>query len=209
MPRITPEHAEARRRQILDAARACFLRDGFHQTSMTDIQRESNLSAGAIYLYFKSKDEIILAIVHEILGTIGALIPEQTGGDGGERSLADFFERFLRMSEALNAELKVFPMALQVWSEAIRNPEVIQSLQADIAMVKGRIRRLIEACQERGIVARDVDPDALVMALLGLAQGYIIQRSLLADTTLEKYLEGARVLIQDGGRARPEDPDTN
>ncbi len=50
MPRVTLEHTAARRIQILEAARVCFIRDGFHATSMQDIQRESGLSAGAIYL---------------------------------------------------------------------------------------------------------------------------------------------------------------
>jgi AcrR family transcriptional regulator len=35
---------------------------GFHATSMQDLLREANLSAGAVYRYFKSKDEIIAAI---------------------------------------------------------------------------------------------------------------------------------------------------
>ena len=43
MPRITAERREARRTAILAAARRCFSRDGFHQTSMPDIAREAGL----------------------------------------------------------------------------------------------------------------------------------------------------------------------
>ena len=42
-----PELAERRRRQILDAALACFRRRGFHQTSMSEICTEADISAGA------------------------------------------------------------------------------------------------------------------------------------------------------------------
>jgi AcrR family transcriptional regulator len=175
---------------------------------MTDIQREANLSAGAIYLYFKSKNDIILGIARNILGTIGDLIPEKPLFDGREVSLPEIVTGFLRMAEALNAESSVFPLALQVWAEAIRNRDVLHSLQTDIADVKRRIRGLIEVCQERGIVARDVDPDALVMAMLGLAQGYIIQRSLFEETGLEQYLAGVEALMLNAARTPVETPDT-
>ena len=48
--------------QILDAAVACFAREGFHRTTMQDIVREAALSPGAIYGYFASKEAIIDAI---------------------------------------------------------------------------------------------------------------------------------------------------
>ena len=57
MPRVSDEHLAARRQQILDAARACFLRNGFHATSMQDVIGEAGLSVGAVYRYFKSKNE--------------------------------------------------------------------------------------------------------------------------------------------------------
>ena len=61
MPKVSDAHVEARRRQILDAAKACFSGQGFHQTSIQDICREAELSPGAVYKYFSSKDHIIAA----------------------------------------------------------------------------------------------------------------------------------------------------
>lgn len=195
MPRVTPEHSEARRQQILNAARVCFLRDGFHRASMTDIQREANLSAGAIYRYFASKDDIILGIARGILGTIGDLIPIEPVHEGQAVTLPDIVTGFLRMAESMNHKDQVFPLALQVWAEAIRNPDVLRSLQADIAEVKHRISSLIGMCQQQGIVDPAVDPEALTMAMLGLAQGYIIQRSLFNETVPSQYIDGVRALM--------------
>src|SRR5919197_5412070 len=65
MPRVSEAHLERRRRQILDAARVCFIRKGFYETSMQDVFRESGLSAGAVYSYFKSKDDLVKAIATE------------------------------------------------------------------------------------------------------------------------------------------------
>jgi AcrR family transcriptional regulator len=80
MPRRPQEHLDARRRQILDAARRCFVRDGFHATSMQDVLAEAELSVGAVYRYFKGKDDIIAAIVAEALAEVATTFdPDDPG----------------------------------------------------------------------------------------------------------------------------------
>lgn len=62
MPRLTEGNREARRAEIVAAARRCFSRDGFHQTLMPDVAAEAGVSTGAPYRYFSSKEEIILEV---------------------------------------------------------------------------------------------------------------------------------------------------
>lgn len=66
-PRVSSEHKENRREQILSAAGRCFARKGYAQTTMQEILQESELSAGAVYLYFKSKQEIYMALMERDL----------------------------------------------------------------------------------------------------------------------------------------------
>ena len=61
MSKVSEAHIAARRQQILEAARACVARQGFHQTNIQDICKEAALSPGAVYRYFPSKDHIIAA----------------------------------------------------------------------------------------------------------------------------------------------------
>src|SRR3954453_11825091 len=68
MPKVSEQHREARRDQIIDAAISCIAKKGFHRTSMADIIAESGLSAGAIYLQFSGKEDIALAVGKRILG---------------------------------------------------------------------------------------------------------------------------------------------
>src|SRR6478736_8387639 len=70
MPKVTDAHRESRREQILVAAWKCFSRNGFHSTSMADVIAEAGLSAGAVYLYFRSKDDIIVAVATQVFGGI-------------------------------------------------------------------------------------------------------------------------------------------
>ena len=65
LPRITDERREARREQVLEAARACLQEHGLEAVSMEMIIARSGLSTGAVYGYFKGKDQIINAVVME------------------------------------------------------------------------------------------------------------------------------------------------
>lgn len=70
MPRITEKRRQAQRARIIAATQACFLRNGIHQTSVQDIIQESGLSAGAVYGYFASKEELILASIATSMDTV-------------------------------------------------------------------------------------------------------------------------------------------
>lgn len=198
MPRVTPEHSEARRQQILEAARACFLRDGFHQTSMQDIQREAGLSAGAIYLYFKSKNEIILGIATELLATLGGLFPEDPAEEGERLSFPVLMRLFLNRIEGLQREQHLFPLVIQVWAEAMRDPSMWASLRSAIADVDLRLQHLLEACKREGLIRPDTDVAALTMVIIGIGQGFIVQRTLLDETAFERYAAGVEALLMNG-----------
>jgi AcrR family transcriptional regulator len=55
----------AKRRQIMDGARAVFLAQGFDAASMGEIARAAGVSKGTLYVYFESKEELFESIVHE------------------------------------------------------------------------------------------------------------------------------------------------
>ena len=59
MPRLSETAQEERRARILDAAERCFVRAGFHRTTMQDICREAGVSPGALYIWFASKEALI------------------------------------------------------------------------------------------------------------------------------------------------------
>ena len=55
----------AKRRQILDGARAVFMSDGFDGASMNDIARMAGVSKGTLYVYFDSKELLFEALIRE------------------------------------------------------------------------------------------------------------------------------------------------
>ena len=83
MPRVTAQHEQQVRDRIVRAALAAFAEHGFHRTTMQDIVRASGLSVGAIYTYFKSKSDLILAgcdlITDQELAQLGERLAGVTG----------------------------------------------------------------------------------------------------------------------------------
>lgn len=65
------QEREARRHRIQDAARPVFFERGFARTSIEDIAKQAQLSVGAIYLYFKSKEDLYLSILERSLVALG------------------------------------------------------------------------------------------------------------------------------------------
>src|ERR1700753_3041405 len=129
MPRVSQQHRDERREQILAAARRCFLRNGFHGTSMHDLFAEAELSAGAVYGYFASKDDVIVAIAEQNMQDIVAMIhtvastqPDQSLGT----TMAGIFEHV----RAKHQQDGLGGLAMLVWGEALRNPGLEAKLTA-------------------------------------------------------------------------------
>jgi TetR/AcrR family transcriptional regulator, transcriptional repressor of aconitase len=191
MPKVSEEHRAARRRQILDAALVCFSRTGFHQTSMQAIFEESGLSPGAVYRYFKGKEEIVQAIAMETLGGLAAAL--EAGPPGRPDELMG---RILDMIEAVELRDQRLRLALQVWGEAMVNPRVA-----------GFVRKAIDGLRER--IAAELecdDPQATASVLVALAQGSVVQRDLYGDRFDPKEFRAAALtlLSQPGGASRQE-----
>jgi AcrR family transcriptional regulator len=65
MPKVTPQHLEARRQQILDGARRCFARHGFEETTVRALEQETGLSSGAIFNYFPTKLDLFITLAEQ------------------------------------------------------------------------------------------------------------------------------------------------
>jgi len=62
MKRIT-KGPEERRRELIDTAERLFMEKGYEHTAISDIVKELNIAQGTVYYYFRSKEEILEAVV--------------------------------------------------------------------------------------------------------------------------------------------------
>jgi AcrR family transcriptional regulator len=174
VPKISDPGREARRRQILAAALACFSEDGFHQTGMADIVRRSGMSRGAVYGYFAAKDEIIEALAddrHEGEATLNAIARQ--GGDPlvALRALTRAYARsLLDPASALRRRVGVHG-----WAEALRSERIRARVVVGIDIPRALIAGLIEDAQRAGALAPDLAADAVARTFVAVFQGFVLQ----------------------------------
>lgn len=80
MARVTQEHVDSRRKAIVDAALRMFARKGSVGATMQEVADEAGISAGAIYHYFSSKDELLQAVFDRITRRDRELLQEAASG---------------------------------------------------------------------------------------------------------------------------------
>lgn len=194
MPRVTDEHRERRRQQILDAARRCFIRRGFHQTTMSDILGEAELSAGAVYGYFRGKDEIIAAIAQTFIDQITGLLEPMAHLDPPPpppEAIDRLMEQLEDMAFGPNGFAYIAP---QVWAEALHNEPIHELLRSKYAQILAAFTQLVSAQQRAGLVRRDTDPATVAKVVLGSAFGYVMQRVLIGNLTRTDFRAGFAAL---------------
>ena len=193
MPRVSQEHLDARRRQILDAARACFAREGFHATSMSDVLREAELSAGAVYRYFPSKEAIILAIAEEALAGLAEIFEagsEQDDPPPPDELMGQAFQMLDDLGERGFSRL-----AIQIWSEALRSPAIAEALREAYAGVRASMRGLVRAYQAQGRIDEAADVDDVARVLVAIVPGFVLQHAIIGDVDAAQFSRGLRGLL--------------
>ncbi|GHE98410.1 TetR/AcrR family transcriptional regulator [Streptomyces fumanus] len=200
MARVPQSHLDARRRQILDGAKRSFTRNGFHATSMQDVLTETGLSAGAVYRYFRGKDELIEAVASEAFADVSAAF--ETAVHGAplrplHEVLTGVLDAALREQgeKAGATDPQAFPrLVIQVWGEAARNEPLRKTLSDGYSRMRGIWGELIKDYQEAGQLRTDVPTDHIVRTLLAVIQGFIIQRALFNEDAGEVIGDGLRAL---------------
>ena len=178
MPRVTAAHEQEVRERIVLAALRVFGERGFHGATIADVVRESGLSVGAIYTYFKGKDDLFLATCDLAsglgLGELAARLP--AGTTVAEKlaiAIAFYFDAAegKTIEEPGNADLLV-----QTWGQADEpaTREMLRRRRGQLAMA-GEF--LLQEGIARGELPRWMDTGAVARAYIALLDGMLLVRA--------------------------------
>lgn len=163
-----PDVSEERTDQILDGASEVFVEKGFQKARMDDIAEKSGLSKGALYWYFKSKDEIVIGIFERLFSReaqdLESLIEIK---ETASNRLLRYTERVIK---DVNQLLHFAPIAYEFLSLAFRNKYFQNAFKH---YLKKHLDILVPLIKQ-GIASgefQDIDPKEAAIAIGAIFEG--------------------------------------
>lgn len=148
-----PERGEGsrsdKRERILAAAERVFARRGFFAARVSEIAKDAGVADGTIYLYFKSKDDLLISLFETRMAQVNAVLREAIANAPPAGQLRAFIRAYLRLVHDEPGAAEVLTIELRQSSKFMKEYENPQF--ADFLRMLGG---LIAAGQERG----ELDP---------------------------------------------------
>jgi AcrR family transcriptional regulator len=202
MPRVSPGHEQQRRDQILNAAQACFARQGYHATAMDDVVRESGLSVGAIYTYFPSKEDLFLALAdaraEQTLAYMDDLFRRPGPMADKCRAAVEFF--FQHLSDEF---VPLARMGVEFLNEAAKSDRLKEAQQRRFETVRQFYCWLLRELQRQGQIRPDLDMAATAELMMALNEGILLLSVAGVRRAQLEVLKSAYIAFLNNGLGSP------
>jgi TetR/AcrR family transcriptional regulator, repressor for uid operon len=182
MPKVTSIYKAELKEKIIQAAVESFSQTGFDRTKMEDIAKRLGLSKGTIYLYFKSKEDLFLAICeHNIQRSdkedVGLFVRRENIASDAEQ----IYDNIRRREQGNDRVM------LEMVAESARNPKLRKSMYELHIKIHEHVMQNVRNRIEEGFLKKDVDAASLAVALVALYDGLAVNRMLgMSDATNKK-----------------------
>jgi TetR/AcrR family transcriptional regulator, fatty acid metabolism regulator protein len=150
-------------RQIVDAAVRVFARNGYYNSRVSDIAREAGVASGTIYLYFKTKDEILVTLFREKMAAWVAHVREQVKDE------PDAVAKIRRLVVLHFSVIEKDPALAEVVQVELRQGhKFFRGASAhEISAYFELIASMLEEGQAAGAIRRDIAVKTAVKVLFG------------------------------------------
>ncbi|WP_328606945.1 TetR/AcrR family transcriptional regulator [Amycolatopsis sp. NBC_00345] len=193
MPRVSQQYKDDQRAEILAAARRCFVRNGFHRTSMQDVFAEAGKSAGAVYRYFPKKEDMIVGVadqnLHDVAEVLHTALARGEDGRGTGQVMAELIEAVTER----HRDRQLAVMALMVWSEALRDAALAERLKAATVVMSEDVAALVRERQRAGAWT-GTSAEALAQVILSILPGFLFNLALLGPDGVAGFPDAVRTL---------------
>lgn len=173
MPKVSIEYEQAQRERIIEGAAQSFADKGYRQTSIDEIARNLGISKGAIYIYFKSKEELFIAIFEDFLCQSRAALKSSFNADGPlQARLSKLLDTYL--STLFDVDPVRSRLLLQFWLESTQLPELqrlhLESKRADHDLLV----KTLDYGKTTGEVRANINTNDVSEIILATCQGLIL-----------------------------------
>jgi TetR/AcrR family transcriptional regulator, repressor for uid operon len=162
----------ARREHILDAAERCFASSGFHATTIQDICKAANISAGALYLHFGSKEALIAGIVERDRQKLTNEVSALADANDLMQALSALGQHYFVNEPQFKRVLHV-----EIGAESTRNAEIGAAFNATDKYCTACFRELFERARDAGRIAPTMEIALIANVMNVIADGMFWRRA--------------------------------
>ncbi|MBI0578622.1 TetR/AcrR family transcriptional regulator [Neobacillus cucumis] len=182
-PIVSDAHKENRKKEILNSAFVCFAKKGFQEATINDIVEHSGISKGAIYNYFKSKDEIYLELMsNQTVQVYENKKLELSKKKSAIEKLNSWFDAYLEMDPFLEENKAHFAIHIEFKLHASRNPELLKVLNERRQRYFVReISEIITEGQMAGEIKQNIQPEVYADLFWSVIDGVVSQTIVYKD----------------------------
>ncbi len=191
MPKLKPETQAARIENILDAAEICFAKSGFHACTMADICRQAQISPGALYGHFKSKEELIKGIVERDRSTFAEGLDTLTKS-GDLMSVIDALGQHYAVNEPTHKRI----LCLEIGAESTRNEKVGETFRSIDKYVQTSFAELFSRARDKGEIKPTFDTATLAQLFMLIGDGLFWRRAIDPDFDAKAAMPAVMSLIE-------------
>lgn len=173
MARPRAEPLEARRRRILEAAKRRLIEKSYGDVRLDEVAREAGIAKGTVYLYFKSKEELLSAVMGDLLDSLRARVDKIPPGDCGRRTLLRLVEEHLEFVDEHKDFLAQVSRQGPTLLRAGQGAPGVEHFTRHLSSLGGRLRACVKAQ-----ALRPHEPRLGALFLLSLVRMFMIRKLL-------------------------------
>lgn len=171
-----PIRGESSKKKIMDVAKTLFTEKGYDATSVQDICENANLSKGAFFHYFQTKESLFMEILDEYLSLIDENMEKI---EKSSKNAIFAMERMVKILEDvfITSQGK-FTIFLEFLRKSSKNEEVMKRIVEQFKKYEKYLTNLIEKGKREKSIKEEVDSKFISKILISIAIGMILKRSL-------------------------------
>jgi AcrR family transcriptional regulator len=192
MPRVVPEYKEEARNRIIHAASEVFAEKGYRHATMDDVARKIDVSKGALYLYFASKEELFEEMCRMEPAEFREILYSTFDWNKDPlQSASEFFDKMM------NRYASHLGLTFDILLESGRNPELRRVLSKTHKEYAGVLVPFMQQLQGKGYLSDQLDPHSLTNAVVALWNGIetLVASGLTIAEAKSAWLEGFKAIF--------------
>ncbi|HEX3001473.1 MAG TPA: TetR/AcrR family transcriptional regulator [Methanoregula sp.] len=192
MPKVVPEYKEDAKRRIIEAAMDVIAERGCDQMTIDDVAKKIGVTKGAVYWYFKSKEDLVAAVLNKFQNDIERTSFSTFYNKPLENAFMEVFDSFALTDDRQRA------IFFEMFALAARNSNVRHATREYYAGLVATFEEAIKREKKKNFIQTQADPHTLALLLVALYSGlqnyemvWMYQNEIKA-----LWMEGTKIILK-------------